>query len=222
MTHILNQGYFKAKWRNVGLDKIPFVKVRSYNILISRRNDVEHLENLTWALSIVKLNGLRLKLRNWAFLQPKVTYLGFRTYKNGALLLSGKAEIIKNAQVSKNVSKSKSFLDLINYHHRNLQNFLSFVEPLHSLLKKETPWKQNEKETNSFSKAKELLSLAILLVYYDNKKPLILACDASPYGLGAVLSHIMEDCSERPIAFLQLPELYLMQKKIIHKSKGTG
>ena len=118
------------------------------------------------------------------------------------MLLSGKAEIIKNAQVSKNVSKSKSFLDLINYHHRHLQNFLSFVEPLHSLLKKETPWKQNEKETNSFSKAKELLSLAILLVYYDNKNPLILACDASPYGLGAVLSHIMEDCSERPIAFL--------------------
>ena len=118
------------------------------------------------------------------------------------MLLSGKAEIIKNALVSKNLSKSKSLLDLINYHHRHLQNFLSFVEPLHSLLKKETPSKHNEKETNSFSKATELLSLAILLVYYDNKNPLILACDASPYGLGAVLSHIMEDCSERPIAFL--------------------
>ena len=35
--------------------------------------------------------------------------------------------------------------------------------------------------------------MANLLVNYDNKKPLILACDASPYGLGAVLSHIMEE-----------------------------
>ena len=30
---------------------------------------------------------------------------------------------------------------------------------------------------------------------------MIIACDTSPYGLGAVLSHIMPDKSERPIMF---------------------
>ena len=40
-----------------------------------------------------------------------------------------------------------------------------------------------------------------MLVHYDENKPLIIACDASPYGVGAVLSHRMADGSELPVAY---------------------
>eukprot|EP00731_Ephydatia_muelleri_P019805 Em0012g630a len=38
--------------------------------------------------------------------------------------------------------------------------------------------------------------------YYEISKPLRLACDASPYGIGAVLSHEMEDGSERRVGYV--------------------
>ena len=42
---------------------------------------------------------------------------------------------------------------------------------------------------------------AVLLVHFDPSKPLIVACDASQFGLGAVLSHEMDNGEECPVAF---------------------
>lgn len=55
-------------------------------------------------------------------------------------------------------------------------------------------------QQESFDKAENRLQLSDVLAHYDPEKELLVSCDASPYGVGAVLSHIMEDGSKRPVA----------------------
>ena len=42
---------------------------------------------------------------------------------------------------------------------------------------------------------------APVLAHYNPSLPIRLAADASAYGIGAVISHVFEDGSERPVAF---------------------
>lgn len=37
--------------------------------------------------------------------------------------------------------------------------------------------------------------------HFSWKKPLVLVCDASPHGAADILSYIMEDCEEMPVAY---------------------
>ena len=84
---------------------------------------------------------------------------------------------------------------------RFLCSLSTTLAPLHVLLRKETTWQWEQYQNEAFMAAKNLLQSDSLLVHFDQEKPLILACDASPYCMAAVLSHQMEDGSERPIAF---------------------
>ena len=75
------------------------------------------------------------------------------------------------------------------------------MHPLHKLLEKQCKWNWNDECREAFNKAKQLVTSEQVLCHYDPNLPIRLACDASPFGLGAVLSHELMDGSERPITF---------------------
>ena len=115
--------------------------------------------------------------------------------------LQDKVEAIKNARRPDNVSELKSFLGMVKYYGKFVPNLSSKLHPLYALLQHSAEWKWCAKCEEAFTYAKNMLASDQVLVHYDPSKPLVLSVDASPYGLGAVLSHKLHDGSEKPIAY---------------------
>lgn len=97
------------------------------------------------------------------------------------------------------IRKSCNLLGLVNFYHAVLKNKANVAERLHRLLDKEVPFKWTKQHQQAFEAVKNLLSSETLLVHYSMEKPL--TCDASLGAVGAVLSHVMEDGREAPIAY---------------------
>ena len=162
--------------------------------------DQEHLNNLSAVLQRLTGAGMKLKPEKCSFMMTEVEYLGHKISAKGLQPTTQKVRAITEAPRPTNVTQLKSFLRMLNYYGKFLPNLSTHLAPLYALLQKQSRWSWGSQQDKAFKKAKLMLTSSCLLTHYDPTKPLILACDASPYGLGAVLSHQLEG-GEYPIAF---------------------
>ncbi|UYV69217.1 K02A2.6-like, partial [Cordylochernes scorpioides] len=111
-----------------------------------------------------------------------------------------KLRAIKDARPPSNKKELMSFLGLLNYYDRFLRNKATVVEPLHRLLDSNNPWKWNREHQRAFKEAKSLISSESVLAHFDDNLPILVSCDASEYGIGAILSQVDHEV-ERPVVF---------------------
>lgn len=169
------------------------------DILITGKTKEEHLRNLEEVLKRLQQAGLRLKRKTCQFLQQSVQYLGYKIDKKGLHPTEEKVKAIKEAPRPKNVGELRSYLGLIN--GKFLKDLSTMLAPLYRLLKKETQWHWGEEQEQSFNESKRWLHSERVLAHYDPQKDLVLCCDASHYGLGAVLCHRLEQDTDKPIGY---------------------
>ena len=111
-----------------------------------------------------------------------------------------KLQPIKEAPPLKNVAKLTSYLRLLNCYGQLLPGRATRLAPLYKLSRQEVPWEWQEEQTTAFQKSKKDLQSDNVLVHLNLKLELSLACDASSYEVGAVLSHHFSDGFDKPIA----------------------
>jgi len=178
------------------LQGIPHVIVRIDDILVTGPTQAQHLSNLEKVLLKLGRVGVHLKKSKCIFLAPEVIYLGNRVNKAGIQPVPEKVRAIRDAPAPKNIKELQAYLGMLNYYSCYLPNISTVLAPLHLLLRKDTPWSWTKSQQQAFVESKEMLKSSTLLVHFDPEKELLLACDASPYGVGAVLSHVMSNGKE--------------------------
>ena len=146
--------------------------------------------------------GLRLKKSKCVFMAASVEYLSHRIDAQGLHPIPEKVEAVKNAPRPKNVTELKSYLGLLSYYTKFLPNLSTVLAPLYQLLRADVSWHWGREQSQTFQKSKDLLLSSQVLVHFDPSWEIVLACDASDYGLGTVLSHRLPDGSEKPVAFV--------------------
>ena len=183
------------------LQGLPMVCVYLDDILVSGKTEQEHLANLHEVLTRLESAGLRLKREKCSFCQPEVTYLGHIISADGLKPSPNKVKAVSDLPSPSKVSELKTFLGLVNYYAKFLPDLATKLAPLYKLLKREEPWNWSIEQETAFQDVKKLLLSSQILAHFDDTKPIVMACDASPFGVGAILSQIQSDGSEHPVAY---------------------
>ena len=88
-------------------------------------------------------------------------------------------------------------LGTVNYFAKFVPNMSEITAPLRTLMRTETEWSWDPNiHGRSFDAVKKTVQNAPVLKYFDNRKPVVVQCDASQSGLGCAL---MQDGS--PLAY---------------------
>lgn len=171
------------------------------DLLIMGRDEAEHLMNLDRVLQRLQENGLRVKESKCEFGKTQIEYLGHVLDEKGVYPSQDKVRAIHDAPAPMTIKELRAFLGLVNYYGRFVPQQSTVLAPLYNLLKDETTWRWGKAEQDSFNKCKRLLTSDKVLMHYDPHLPLTLACDASAYGIGAVIQHTTPDGKEHPVAY---------------------
>ncbi|XP_054742683.1 uncharacterized protein K02A2.6-like [Anastrepha obliqua] len=171
------------------------------DIIVAGASEQEHIERLAKVLHILQSAGIRCKKEKCEFLKTKLTYLGREISADGILPDESGIQAVKNLRRPKTLKELEAFMGKINYYHNFIPNYSQLAAPMNKLRRKGASFQWKFEQENAFNLLKQHIIKATMLAHFREDLPIVVATDASSYGVGAVLSHINPDGTEQPIAF---------------------
>jgi hypothetical protein len=199
-----HRGLFRYKYLPFGLTSSPAIFTRMMRKLLEGSDHLEHFfddvlaHSVTWSdhLSVLRDMFDRVSKANLTLKPAKcilgcqqVDFLGNTMTNKGILPIQKKVENIHKVVRPVTKVQLQSFLGMVNFYRRFIQNFSSISACLTDLIKKGKPNKLDWelKHENAFNLLKDELLKEPILIWPNMEDDFLVQTDASMTGIGAVL-----------------------------------
>uniref|UniRef100_A0A914UTP1 RNA-directed DNA polymerase n=1 Tax=Plectus sambesii TaxID=2011161 RepID=A0A914UTP1_9BILA len=172
------------------------------DVVLAGKDEDELLKVIDDVLHRFSEYGLRLRRDKCQFFEKRIKFLGFVIDAAGRHPNPEKISAIKEMPAPRDITQLRAFLGLVNFYGSFIPQMSTRTAHLNALLRKDQQWQWTKQAEQEFNSLKKTLTAETLLTHYTPDLPIVVAADASEYGIGGVLLHRMADGSERPIAYV--------------------
>lgn len=140
-------------------------------------------------LQTLKEKKLYAKLFKCKFWLKEVSFLGQVISGGGIVIYQSKVDVVLQWETLKSITEIRSFLGLVGYYRRFIEEFLKVEMPLNQLTQKSQAYVWDALCEESFVELKKNLTTAPILILPGASEPFVVYYDASKMGIGGVLMH---------------------------------
>jgi len=199
-THV---GLFRYKRLNFGISSaseifqhtlsqvlqgIPGVKNISDDIIVHGASQEAHDASLREVIKRLLEHGLTLNKAKCQLNQKRLKFFGHIFTANGVSVDPKRIETIMAMEPPKNAAEVRSFLSMVNFNSRFIENYASLSEPLRRLTRADAAWEWGEQQAAAFTQLKQNLCKNVETAYFDPNLRSVVHVDAGPTAIAGILS----------------------------------
>ncbi|MES9973449.1 MAG: RNase H-like domain-containing protein, partial [Candidatus Thiodiazotropha sp.] len=178
------------------IEGLPGTTCVADDVLIYGATEEEHDRHLHQFLQRCAMKHIKLKPEKLELRRTEVTFHGHLLTTEGIKADPAKIKAVQEMPEPKDEKAVSRLNGMVNYLSRFLPRLAEVMKPIRQLTHKGAEWNWAAEQQQAFQQIKKLISAAPTLAYFDPTVPLVIQCDSSQYGLGAVLLQ-----NERPVDY---------------------
>lgn len=167
-----------------------YVQVYLDDVIIYSTSLNEHIKHVRTVLKLLIDNSLYVKMEKCDFHVKETKFLGFVVSTEGLSMDNDKLKSILDWPVPKNIKELQRFLGLCNSYRKFINNFSTIIEPLRTILKKNTDFIWDIRTDDAFNELKNAFTNNEVLIYPDPEKEFTVETDVNDFAVGCILSQV--------------------------------